>query len=123
MKKSANLLLVVAIVIPIVLLFWPFARWNDTISLILRVIPSLAAQALLCRIGRRNIVKAIPAVLTGAFAAWGAYLYFTSPHWINATFWGSLIADYVSPFICCILVLIACLLIKKTKLGISNYSI
>ena len=112
MKKMVDALLTVAVVIPVVLLFWPFAMWNDVMSLILRIIPSLAGQILLCRIEKWNIVKALPALFTGAFAAWGTYLYFTSPHWNNATF-GDLIADYVSPFICCVLVLIACLFIAK----------
>ena len=115
MKKTMNGWLTTAVVVPVVLLFWPFAMWNDAMSLILRVIPSLAAQALFCRIGTWNIARGIPAVLTGAFAAWGTYLYFTSPHWSNATFWGSLIADYVSPFICCIIVLLVYLFIHKRK--------
>ena len=115
MKKTINTLLIVAVIVPAALLFWPFARWNNAMSLILRVILSLAAQVLLFRVGKRNIVKALPVLLTGVEAAWGTYLYFTSPHWSNATFWGSLIADYVSPFISCIIALIACLLIKKKK--------
>ena len=115
MKKTINILLVVALIIPIVLLFWPFAMWNDVISLILRVIPSLAVQVLLFRVGKWNIVKALPILLTGAEAVWGTYLYFTSPHWSNATFWGSLIADYVSPFISCLVALAACLLIKEKQ--------
>ena len=115
MKKAINILLVVAVIVPVVLLFWPFAIWNDVMSVILRVIPSLAVQVLLFRVGKWNIVKALPVLLTGVETAWGTYLYFTSPHWSNATFWGSLIADYVSPFISCIIALIACLLIKKKK--------
>ena len=115
MKKTINALLVVAVIVPVVLLFWPFARWNDAMSLILRVIPSLAVQILLFRVGKWNIVKALPVLLTGAEAAWGTYLYFTSPHWSNATFWGSLIADYVSPFICCIVVLAAFGLAKEKR--------
>ena len=114
MKKTTNILLVFAVIIPLVLLFWPFAEWNDAMSVILRIIPSVAVQVLLCRICKSNIVKAVPALLTGAFAAWGTYLFFTSPYWSNATV-GGLIADYVSPFICCIVVLITYLLAKKTQ--------
>ena len=114
MKKTTNLLLVIAIIIPVVLLFWPFAQWNNVMSVILRVIPSLAVQVLLCRIGKQSLVKAIPALLTGVWALWGTYLYFTSPHWSNATFF-DLIADYVSPFICCAAVLIVFSMIKKKK--------
>jgi hypothetical protein len=115
MKKAINILLVVAVIVPVVLLFWPFAIWNDVMSVILRVIPSLAVQVLLFRVGKWNIVKALPVLLTGTFATWGTYLYFTSTHWSNATFWGSLIADYVLPFMACLVSLIACLLIKKKK--------
>ena len=112
MKKNIDAWLVVMVIIPVVLLFWPFAVWNDTIGVILRVIPSLAVQVLLFRVGRWNLVKVLPILITGAFAAWGTYLFFTSPHWSNATA-GDLIADYVSPFIGCIVVLLACLLTKK----------
>ena len=114
MKKTTNILLVAAVILPVVLLFWPFAEWNNVMAIILRMIPSLAAQALLCRVGKLNIVKAIPALLTGAFAAWGIYLFFTSPHWSNATV-GDLIADYVTPFICCTVVLVAFGLAKKKR--------
>ena len=114
MKKTTNILLVFSVIIPLVLLFWPFAEWTDAMSVILRIIPSVAVQVLLCRICKPNIVKAVPALLTGAFAAWGTYLFFTSPHWSNATF-GDLVADYVSPFIACLVALIACPLIKKKK--------
>lgn len=117
MKKTIDTLLAIVVIITALLLFWPFAMWTDTLSLILRVISSFAAQTLLCRIAKENIVKTIPAILTGAFAAWGTYLYFTSPNWCGTTFWGSLIADYVSPFVCCTVVLIVYLLMsKKSKL-------
>ncbi len=81
--------------------------------LILRMIPSLSAQILLCRAGKNAWVSAIPVVVTGALALWGTYLYFTSPHWENATI-GGLISDYVSPFICCAAVL-AVYFIKRTN--------
>ena len=112
MKKVINTLLVFAVIIPLVLLFWPFATWHGIMALILRIIPAIAVQALVCRIYKSNIVRAIPSLLTGAFAAWGTYLFFTSPHWSNATV-GDLVRDNVSPFIGCIVVLLACLLIKK----------
>lgn len=60
MKRVVNILLTVAIVVPVVLLFWPFVTWN------------------------------------------------------NATIW-DLLVDYASPFICCVLALIACVLIQKKK--------
>ena len=112
MKKAVNTLLVFTIIIPLMLLFWPFATWHGIMALILRIIPAIASQVLVCRICKSNIVRAIPALLTGAFAAWGTYLFFTSPHWINATV-GGLIRDNVSPFIGCIVVLFFYLLIKK----------
>lgn len=114
MKKATNTLLVFAVIIPLVLLFWPFATWHGIMALILRIIPAIAVQGLVCRICKSNIVRAIPALLTGALAAWGTYLFFTSPHWINATA-GDLIADYVSPLIGCIAVLLAWLLTEKKK--------
>ena len=112
MKKTTNILLVFAIIIPLVSLFWPFAEWSDAMSVILRIIPSVAVQVLFCRICKLNLVKAIPTFLTGVFAAWGTYLFFTSPHWSDATV-GDLIGDYVSPFMCCMVVLLIGLLIKK----------
>lgn len=114
MKKTVNILLIIAVIIPVVMLFWPFSMWNDSMSLILRIIPSLAVQTLLFRVGKKNIIRSLPVLLTGAFAAWGTYLYFTSPHWSNATVY-DLIADYVSPFICCFIVLGLCLVICKNN--------
>ena len=113
MKKTVDVLLTVAVIAPVVLLFWPFAMWNDAMAVTLRVVPSLAAQVLLFRVGKWNIVRALPVLITGAFAVRGTYLYFASPHWANATFWGSLIADYVSPFISCVIAMSACMLAKK----------
>lgn len=113
MKKTMNRWLMVAVIVPVVLLFWPFAMWNDAVSVILRVVPSLAVQVLLFRVVKWNVIKILPVLFTGAFAAWGTYLYCTSPHWSNATFWGGLIADYVSPFLSCLAVLIICIWVKK----------
>ena len=67
---------------------------------------------LFCRTGKHVIVEFIPVFATGALALWGTYLYFTSPHWANAAV-GGLIADYVSPFICCFAVLAAHLVTKR----------
>ena len=114
MKKATNIILVFAAIIPLVLLFWPFTEWHDIMGLILRIVPAISVQALVCRVCKPNIVKVVPALLTGAFSAWGTYLFFTSPHWSNATI-GDLVADYISPFICCVVVLVAYLLTKKKK--------
>ena len=113
MKKPIDRLLVAVVVLPVVLLFWPFAMWNDAMSVILRVIPSFAIQVFLFRVGKWKIVRILPLLIAGAFSAWGTYLYLTSPHWINATFWGSLIGDCVSPFLSCLVAFIACTLARK----------
>lgn len=115
MKSTVNTLLIIAVVIPLVLLFWPFAIWNGAASVILRVIPAFAAQLLFCRIGKLHIAKALPLLLMGTLAAWGTCLYCTSDHWINATFWGSLIGDYVSPFLSCIAALLVCGLRRESR--------
>lgn len=97
MKRNADAMLLVGIVLPLVLLFWPFARWGTFLSLVLRVIPALCAQLLACRSGKR---KLLPLLLTGAFALWGTYLFLTSEAWGQASL-GGLLADYVSPFLAC----------------------
>lgn len=114
MKKILNVFLVVAIVVPTVMIFWPFAMWNDAMSLILRVIPSFALQILLFRVGKWNIIKALPILITGFFAALGLYRCFNSQSWSNATF-GGIVADYVSPFLSCVIALVICLVVKKKK--------
>jgi hypothetical protein len=114
MRRATNILLAIAAAISLVLLFWPFAEWNGVMSVALRVIAAVAAQALFCRVRGLRRVKAAPALLTGALAAWGVYLYLTSPHWIGVTV-GDLIADYVAPLIGCMAVLLVHLLLKKNK--------
>ena len=114
MKKVINIVLGIIFFLSLVLLFWPFVMWNNTISLILRIIPSFAIQLLLCRTGKYIIIKFLPFILTGIHAIWGIYLYFTSAHWVNATV-GDLIADYISPFICCIFAYIVYLVMQKKK--------
>lgn len=87
----------------------------DGLLVIAVVILSFAVQVLLLRVGKWNIVKALPVlIMMSSFAVWGTYLYFTSPHWSNATFGGSLIADYTSPFISCLIALIIYILAKKS---------
>ena len=46
MKSVINTLLVFAVIVPIVLLLWPFAMWNDVMQLLLRVIPAFAVQVI-----------------------------------------------------------------------------
>lgn len=113
MKSVINTLLVFAVIVPIILLLWPFAMWNDVMQLLLRVIPAFAVQVLMFKNGKWNIVKWFPFMLTSVLAGWGTYLYFTSEHWTHATFWGSLVADYISPFLSCLVAMITCSLEKR----------
>lgn len=111
-KLLINVMLVGAVIVPGALIFWPFIRWSDAMSLILRVVPSLAMQILLYRIGKWRIIKVLPTLIAGAFAVRGIFLFSFSSHWSEATLRG-LIADYVSPFIACVIALSACVLIKN----------
>jgi len=112
MKKTADILLIFTVVIPLVLLFWPFATWHGAPALVLRLIPAFAAQTLLCRVTKSRLLRALPLVATFAMAAWGTYLFFTSEHWINVTVW-DLLADYASPFFGCAAALIVCAVTGK----------
>jgi len=114
MKKSVHILLGFAAAISLFLLFWPFAEWSPAMSVLLRILPSAALQALLCRTCKSSWTQAIPVILTGVIAVWGTYLYFTSPHWGNATAL-DLTADYISPFLCCAAVLMVSMLKKKKR--------
>jgi len=99
-SKTINYILLAGFFVPVILLFWPFAHWNGTASLILRIVPAISVQQLVCRITKKESIRAVPIAFSAAAALWGTYLYFTSEHWINATA-GGLITDYVSMFICC----------------------
>lgn len=112
-RRALNVLLLMAFIMSIVMLFWPFAQWDDTMSIILRIIPSFSVQLLLIRVGKYNIIKLIPLILTGLFALWSVYLYLTSPDWSTVTF-KILIAWNLSPFISCIAGMIISAIIKST---------
>lgn len=99
-KPLPAALLWAGFLLPLVLAFWPFASWGQPMALLLRVVPALSAQALFCRAFRAPLLRALPLLLTGAFALWSTWLFLTSPHWANATFAGYM-ADCVSPFIAC----------------------
>ena len=45
-KVIVNILLVLGVIVPVTMLFWPFVSWGDAMSLILRIIPSLSVQLL-----------------------------------------------------------------------------
>ena len=107
MKKSTiNILCGVGILLPLILLFWPMSynMWSPMVSTLLRVIPAISAQVLFCGFRKNAWLQILPLVLTGFLAGWGTFLYFTSESWADATFMG-LLADYVSPFIGCAIVL------------------
>lgn len=105
MKKDGwSVLLIAGTLVPLVMLLWPFAWWGSIMQLILRVIPAVCVQLLLCRWDGCKTVKWIPLLVTGAAALWGMWLYFTSPHWGNAT-WIGLMCDYGSPCLSCAAVL------------------
>ena len=99
-NKTVNSILLAGFFIPLILIFWPFAQWNETLNLILRIIPAISVQHLVCRSIKNEFMKAVPVAFSAAIALWGTYLFFTSDHWVNATA-ADLIADYVSMFICC----------------------
>lgn len=103
MDRTRNALLFAGATLPLALLLWPFAGWGAGMSLALRVISALCAQALACRAGSRPLTRALPLLAAGLLAGWGVCLYLTSPHWAQATL-GDLLADYVSPFLACVLV-------------------
>lgn len=114
MKKTINISLAFAVAIPLAMLFWPFVTWHGITALLLRIIPAVAIQTLVLRMCKSNIVRILPTLLTVFFAIWGICLFFTSPHWSNATI-GDLIGDYISPLIGCIIILFAYFLIRKKK--------
>lgn len=97
--KHRTKFLIVGTILPLVLLFWPFAQWNNAMSFLLRVVPAFSLQLLLCRY---RLFKILPLLATGAAALWGIWLFHTSSAWMHATL-GGLIADYISPFLACIM--------------------
>ena len=84
------------VILPLALLFWPFASWNGLPALLLRAIPAAVLQHLFCRRARRPWLEAAPLLVTSALALWGILLFFTAPHWAGAEL-VDLIADYCTP--------------------------
>lgn len=66
--NTLNALLLILFAIFLLLLLWPFAEWEGKQSLIFKVIASLSAQALLCKIGKHMVIRAIPVILSGILA-------------------------------------------------------
>lgn len=115
MKKIIiNVLLVLGVIVPVTMLFWPFVYWGGAMSLILRIIPSFSVQLLFCRLAKHKAIEAIPFLLTGAFALWATDLYITSPSWSNASFW-DYVADCLSPFFCCLVVYLVSVFLVERK--------
>lgn len=116
MKKIIlNILLLIGVIVPVTMLFWPSVSWGTAMSLVLRIIPSVSAQILFCRIAKHRAVKAIPFLLTGAFALWTTDLYLTSPAWDRASFWKDYVADCLSPFLCCFVVYLASVFLEERR--------
>ena len=84
------------VILPLVLLFWPYAAWGGLLSLLLRAIPMAVLQYLFCRSTKRPWLEAAPLLAAAALAAWGTWLFWTSDHWSHATAW-NLLLDYCSP--------------------------
>ena len=114
-KVIVNVLLVLGVIVPVVMLFWPFVSWGDAMSLFLRILPSLSVQILFCRLAKQKAIEAIPFLLTGAFALWATDLYMMSPSWSNTSFWKDYVADCLSPFLCCLVVYLVSVFLVERK--------
>ena len=113
MKNRWNTWLLMGIIIPLVLHFWPFAWWGRSTLVILRIIPAISAQVLLCRVGKQAVIKEIPLAITGALVLWICYVYFVPPHGSSAVEFWMLFWDYFSPFFSCLIVYLVFMRRKK----------
>ena len=91
--KRDHVYFAAGVILPLALLFWPFASWNGLPALLLRAIPAAVLQHLFCRRARRPWLEAAPLLAACALAVWGCVLFFTAPHWAGAEL-ADLIADY-----------------------------
>ena len=94
--KRDHVYFAAGVILPLALLFWPFASWYGLPALLLRVIPAAVLQHLFCRRANRPWVEAAPLLAASALALWGILLFFTAPHWAGAEL-VDLIADYCTP--------------------------
>ena len=116
MKKSFFYsLLLLGTIVPLVLLFQPYVSWGDAMSIVLRMIPSVCAQALFCVVTKRKGVQAIPFLLTGAFALLMTDTYMTSPAWYRANFWVAYVGEGLSPFLCCMVVYLTAVFLEERR--------
>ena len=81
--------------------FWPMAYWSTETLVVFRVLAAFCLQLLLCRRSSPRFVARLPLLAAAGFAGWGTWLYFTSPHWQNASFTG-LFGGYISPAAACL---------------------
>lgn len=114
-KYIVNILLLLGTLVPLILLFWPFVSLGDTMSIILRIIPSICAQLLFCRVAKHRGGKAIPFLLTGAFAILMTDAYISSPAWNKASFWVAYVGEGMSPFLCCLAVYLTSVFLEERK--------
>lgn len=87
------------------IVLWLVPSIHPLLSLLIHILPAVFAQLLMCSVGKQKLIHALPLLATSALAAWGTWLFFTSEHWANATF-ASLLIDYLSPAIACIIVFV-----------------
>ena len=113
-KVNHHLLFAAGVVLPLAILFWPFASWHGLFALVLRMLPAAVLQYLFCSRAKRPWLEAAPLLLTVALAIWGTWLFFTSPHWADATVWG-LLADYCSPALAACGIWLSCGPIRTAK--------
>ena len=104
MKCCWNACLLLGTILPLVLHFWPLAWWGTGTLVVLRIIPALSAQLLLCRVGKHTAIKVVPMLITGALAGWIGYLYFMPPCTRSAAEVWMLFWEYFSPFVGCVTV-------------------
>jgi len=100
-----SILLFAACAGALLLHFWPMAYWSGTTLVFLRFTAAFCAQRLVCRTAKHPFVRLLPLALCAGLAAWGGWLFFTSPAWADASLlW--YVLDYCSPAAGCLLALL-----------------
>ena len=85
---------------------------SSTANLVLRILAAAAAQVLFCVNFKQDWLRAVPLVLTVAFALWGGWLFLTSDSWVNATF-SDYFADYCTPALGCFVVYVFTFVVRN----------
>ena len=101
-------------VLPLIVLLWPFMVCDPFWSTLLRVVSAISGQLLFYSIAKCRWVGLLPMILTAGLAGWGIFLYCTSEVWKDAALSG-LLMDYVSPLLGCIAAWIGFTFIKKPE--------